>query len=57
MKFAHALAGYGLAAAFFSACAGVDGPGQFIFFVFGIVWGRMLMETDRRGRVGGPKAP
>lgn len=42
----HGLFGYGLGCAFFGACLGIDDLGQFILFVFGITWGRMLDRAD-----------
>ncbi len=42
VKRAHEISGFGLALAFFAACIGIDGTGQWLFFAFGISWGRML---------------
>jgi hypothetical protein len=36
------LIGPGLVCAFLAACVGMDETGQFIMFVFGITWGRMI---------------
>jgi hypothetical protein len=45
-KLVHECLGFGLVAAFFGACAGIDDPGQFIPFAFGVVYGRMVIRTE-----------
>lgn len=53
MKRIHEIVVFGFVAAFFSACAGLDDAGQALMFVFGIAWGRMIVDLDVTRADGG----